>query len=59
MPAVFELIHQIGQVSYDEMIRTFNLGVGMILIVDKRSVDTTLRILRKKKGPGFVLGEIV
>lgn len=59
MPAVFELIHQIGQVSYDEMIRTFNLGVGMILIVDKRSVDTTLRILRKKKEPGFVLGEIV
>lgn len=59
MPAVFELIHQIGQVSYDEMIRTFNLGVGMILIVDKRSVDTTLRILKKKREPGFVLGEIV
>ncbi len=57
VPPIFELIQTIGKVSYDEMIRTFNLGVGMILIVDKRSVDAAMRILKKEKA--FLLGEIV
>ena len=41
------------------MIRTFNLGVGMILIVDKKDVDKTQRILKNKKEKSFVMGEVV
>lgn len=55
---VFELIHRLGNVPYADMIRTFNLGVGMILIVDKKDVDTTQRILKNKKEASFVIGEI-
>ena len=56
---VFELIHRLGNVPYSDMIRTFNLGVGMILIVDKKDVDKTQRILKNKKEESFVIGEIV
>ncbi|MBL7995841.1 phosphoribosylformylglycinamidine cyclo-ligase [bacterium] len=56
---VFELIHRLGNVPYSDMIRTFNLGVGMILIVDKKDVDKTQRILKNKKEQPFVVGEIV
>jgi phosphoribosylformylglycinamidine cyclo-ligase len=56
---VFELIHRLGNVPYSDMIRTFNLGVGMILIVDKKDVDKTQRILKNKKEKSFVIGEIV
>ena len=56
---VFELIHSLGNVPYADMVRTFNLGVGMILIVDKKDVDKTLRILTNKKEESFVIGHIV
>jgi len=59
IPYVFELIRQIGNVPKDDMIRTFNLGVGMILIVDKGSVDKTIRSLLKTKESPFVMGEIL
>lgn len=59
VPPVFELIQRLGNVPYDDMIRTFNLGVGMILIVDKKQADLTIKILRQKKEKPFILGEIV
>ncbi len=58
-PAVFELIQSLGNVPYSDMIRTFNLGVGLILIVDKKDVDKAQRILKAKKERSFVMGEIV
>lgn len=58
MPPIFEMIQHIGNVPYDDMIRTFNLGVGMILIVDKKDVDRTIRILKSKKEKPFVVGEV-
>lgn len=56
---VFELIHRLGNVPYSDMVRTFNLGVGMILIVDKKDVDKAQRVLKNKKEKPFVIGEIV
>ncbi|MBX7150202.1 phosphoribosylformylglycinamidine cyclo-ligase [bacterium] len=59
VPPVFELIQHFGNVPYDDMIRTFNLGVGMIIIVDKKQVDLVMKLLRQKKEKPFVMGEIV
>jgi len=38
-PPLFELIQEIGNVPEDEMRSTFNLGIGLIAIVDQKSVD--------------------
>ena len=40
-------------VGEEEMFRTFNMGVGMVLVVDKTNVDTVL-----EKSDGYVIGEI-
>ena len=40
------------------MRRTFNLGVGLILLVDREGVDAVLSALRRKKEKPFVMGEI-
>lgn len=48
---IFELIGQ--HVDPDEMFRAFNMGVGMILVVDEADVDTVL-----SKTDGYVIGEI-
>jgi phosphoribosylformylglycinamidine cyclo-ligase len=57
-PPVFELIQRLGNVPYEDMIRTFNLGVGMILIVDKKDADKACRILKNKKEKPFVMGSV-
>ena len=58
-PAIFNLIQHVGEVPEEDMRRTFNLGVGLIFIVERKGVDPVLSALRRKKEKPFVMGEIV
>ena len=58
-PAIFNLIQHVGEVPEEDMRRTFNLGVGLILIVDRKGVDAIVFALIRKKEKPFVMGEIV
>ena len=51
-PAIYELLS--SQVEKSEMRRTFNCGVGMVLVVPKQNVDKVL-----KASDGYIIGEIV
>jgi phosphoribosylformylglycinamidine cyclo-ligase len=53
---VFKKIQVLGSVPEQDMWRTFNMGVGMVLIVEKENSNTVLKIL---KNEAFVLGKIV
>lgn len=44
-PRIFDLIQELGDVPENDMRRTFNLGIGMILIVDAASEQEMLRTL--------------
>ncbi len=57
-PPLFTLIQRLGDVPEEDMRRTFNLGVGLIVIVSKRRVDGVLGFL-KKRDPGVVMGEVL
>ena len=46
---------QAGKVEESEMFRTFNMGVGMLVVVEKGSVDASL----SHDPQAFYLGEIV
>jgi phosphoribosylformylglycinamidine cyclo-ligase len=58
-PGIFNIIQHVGEVPEEDMRRTFNLGVGLILIVDRKGVDAVLSALSLKKEKPFVMGEIV
>ena len=58
-PFIYDLIQSVGQVPEYDMTRTFNLGVGLVFIVDKKNVDTAMKILKSKKEKPFVMGEVV
>ena len=49
VPPIFELIRKRGRIADDEMYGTFNMGIGMILVVDRRDVPEG----------GMVIGEVV
>lgn len=58
VPPVFDLIRKAGCIPQDEMDRTFNNGLGMILVVDKRHADGVSAMLKKMRERHFVIGEI-
>lgn len=58
-PALFRLLQEAGRVPEEDMRRTFNLGVGMILVVSPREADKVMLALRRRHESPFALGEIV
>lgn len=58
-PAIFGLIQKAGGVSEHDMFNTYNMGVGMAVIVAKEDVDKTLEILHAHGEEPYVLGEII
>ncbi len=54
-PAIFDLLMRTGNIERDEMFHVFNMGVGMVLIVNPDNVDEILRAVKDS----YVIGEIV
>ena len=44
-PSVFDVMQHIGNVDKNEMYRTFNMGIGMVFIVDPSNIDTVKNAL--------------
>lgn len=58
-PHIFQMIQRAGNVPEDDMQRTFNLGVGLVVIVPRRTVSETLSFMRRQGEAGFVVGEVI
>ena len=56
---IFDLIEKTGQISRREMFNTFNMGVGMTVVVSKEDAEKALSILRENGEDAYILGEIV
>jgi phosphoribosylformylglycinamidine cyclo-ligase len=57
-PFLFDLIQSVGRVPEHDMTRTFNLGIGLVVVVDKRRVDTALSVLKKLGEKNTIIGEV-
>ena len=56
---VFELIQKVGGIPERDMFNTFNMGVGMAVVVSKDTADKALAALQAVGVNAYVLGEIV
>ncbi len=56
---IFDLIARWGNVPERDMFNTYNMGVGMSVVVPAAAVDATLSILRENGDDAYVIGEIV
>jgi len=59
VPPIFEVIRQGGNVEEEEMLRTFNNGIGMILAVPAGEVKGVIARLKRWKEKAYPIGEIV
>jgi len=56
-PFIFKLIQKVGNIDEEEMRHVFNLGIGLILIVNKNNADKALKLLENHNP--IILGEII
>ncbi len=59
VPAIFKLMQEKGGISEHDMYNTFNMGIGMMLVVDKADADKAVEILKANGENAFVIGETV
>jgi phosphoribosylformylglycinamidine cyclo-ligase len=58
-PYIFKFIQKLGNISDDEMRKVFNLGIGLIAIVDKNFADETIKLANQINEKAYVIGEVV
>ena len=58
VPAIFKMLAKEGNVDEHVMYNTFNMGIGMMVVVDKNDVDKTISAIAKAGKKAFVIGEI-
>ncbi len=56
---IFDLIAKTGNIPERDMYNTYNMGVGMSIVVPASDVDTALEILRSNGEDAYVIGEII
>ena len=59
IPPIFNLIAQGGSISQHDMFNTFNMGVGMCIIVAQGDVQQALSVLYSAGEDAYVMGKIV
>lgn len=55
---IFDLIQQKGNIPERDMFNTFNMGIGMVAVVDKNDTDTALNVLKEAGEGAVIIGEI-
>ena len=59
VPAIFKLLQSTGNIPERDMYNTFNMGIGMALIVPAEDVEKTLQILKDEGETAYEIGEVI
>jgi len=57
-PQIFNEIQKKGDITYEEMFRTFNMGIGMVLVVDKKIKNDVINNLNSLGETAYEIGVI-
>ena len=58
IPEIFGFLQEIGNISEHDMYNVFNMGIGMILVVDEKDVEKTMEILKDNGENPSVIGTV-
>ena len=59
VPPIFEHLQQLGNVPQEEMLRTFNMGLGMLLVVPSKKFKKAQTVLERAGEKAFTVGRVV
>lgn len=58
VPAIFRMLQKEGQIEEHMMYNTFNMGIGLVLAIDPKDVDTVLEAVKAAGETPYVIGHI-
>jgi len=58
-PPIFSLIQKEGKISDEEMFRTFNMGIGMVLITRADKTEQIINELDQMDFPSYIIGKVI
>lgn len=59
VPAIFNLIAKKGNIPERDMYNTFNMGIGMCVIVPENEVEKAIKILNEAGEEAYLIGEVI
>ena len=59
VPAIFKLIQERGNIPERDMYNTFNMGIGMAVIVPENEAEKAIKILNEAGEEAYLIGEVV
>jgi phosphoribosylformylglycinamidine cyclo-ligase len=59
VPEIFNVLQKEGEVDQEEMYSTFNMGIGMVFVVDPQNAAPTISILKAVRQKAFIIGEVI
>ena len=57
-PLIFDIIRRAGQVPEEDMQRTFNLGLGLVMVVEKSATERVLATLKSIQENAYIIGVV-
>ena len=57
--SVFKVLQDMGSINEKEMYNTFNMGIGMVLIVEEKDVKASLSCLESSGEKAYLIGEVI
>ena len=59
LPRIFAWLSEQGKINSDEMFKTFNCGIGLVLCVERNNADKTINYLNDNGETAWVIGSII
>ncbi len=59
VPPIFDVLKRFGNLEFNEMYRTFNMGIGMVIVMEESKVSTAVSHFQKVKEKFYVIGKII
>ncbi|MBQ9840594.1 MAG: phosphoribosylformylglycinamidine cyclo-ligase, partial [Erysipelotrichaceae bacterium] len=59
VPAIFKLLAEKGGIAEDMMYNTFNMGLGMVIAVDAKDVETAMKAIQAAGETCYVVGKVI
>ena len=59
MPLFFRTLQKLGNVQTTDMLRIFNCGIGMTVVIEPEDVSATMKVLSKHKLKAYMIGKVI
>ena len=59
MPPFFVTLQKLGKIQISDMLRIFNCGIGMTVVIEPKDLNSTLKVLSEHKFKGFMIGKVI